>query len=859
LWVTDKESIGIFDRQARDIRDRIPLRDAAAIPGGRSANPTVTMLEDHAGVLWVASERDGLARVDLENRRLVYFPLVDASRNQGVESMMEDAEGALWIGSNGAGLFRLDRDRGKLVRYRNHPGDPDSLTADRVLALAQDRRGGMWAGTEGGGAVRFERRPIPLHSWSLPSDGGPVSAAFVDSHDNLWIGRRGLVHLVGRDATRSFVLGGPGSGLGNADVRSIAEDREGHIWVAAWGGGLHRYDPRSGHWKVFRHDPANPFSIGHDSVFAVFVDHRGKVWAGTENGLNRFDADSEYFTTFRVAGIGANRERAIDEDAHGALWLATLYTGLHRFDPDTGRFTVYRHSDRPGALSNDALTSVTVDRAGMVWVGSAAGLNRFDPATQKFTAFTERDGLGGNSITGILEDPREGLWMTTNRGLSHFTPARQAFENYDRADGIPADLVSIWPGSDGELLVGAYPGLISFAPPRAAESKGPAQVALTNFELFDTPVQIGGASPLKQAISQTRELTLSHGDRVFAIEFAALNFENPEKTRYRYRLEHFDRQWNERDATEREARYTSIAPGNYVFRVQARDQRGQWSGEASVGIRILPTWWESWWFRTAVMIGLVAITWMIYRLRLRQLASRLNLRLEERLAERGRIAGDLHDTLLQGLISASMHLDVAADDVPEGSPVRKKLDHVLQMMANVAQDGRNAVQGLRSCDSNSLGLEQAFAQIKQEFDRGNTEGPELCVSMQGRPRPLHPVFRDEMYRIGREAVINAFRHSEAKKIEVELEYSHRQFKLAVRDDGCGIDPQVLETGRAGHWGLTGMRERAQRAGAHLHIRTRPRGGTRVEISASHNIAFRAAPPGSRSGISRFLRSITKTG
>jgi signal transduction histidine kinase len=225
--------------------------------------------------------------------------------------------------------------------------------------------------------------------------------------------------------------------------------------------------------------------------------------------------------------------------------------------------------------------------------------------------------------------------------------------------------------------------------------------------------------------------------------------------------------------------------------------------------------------------------------------------------ERTRIAEELHDTLLQGFLSASMQLDVATDRLPPDSPIKPQLSHVLKLMSRVTAEGRNALQGLRSRDSGSTRLEQAFAQIEQEFaQRGTAPPAELRIAVEGRPRPLHPVFRDEVYRIGREAVINAFRHSGARNIDVAIEYSKRQFRLVVRDDGCGIDPEVLQAGRKGQ-GLSGMRERSERIGAQLRVWSRVARGTKVEMSVPSHIAFRSPPPQEperRIGILQFLKN-----
>lgn len=251
---------------------------------------------------------------------------------------------------------------------------------------------------------------------------------------------------------------------------------------------------------------------------------------------------------------------------------------------------------------------------------------------------------------------------------------------------------------------------------------------------------------------------------------------------------------------------------------------------------LVPVFWQTWWFQlSCVVAGIIAIV-AFYRFRLHQLTRQLNLRFEERLAERTRIAQELHDTLLQGFLSASMQLHVASDRLPADSPAKPMVTHVLQLMGQVIEEGRNAVRGLRSPDTNgSLDLEQAFSRVQQEL--ALEEEIDFRVIVEGRSRPLHPIIRDEVYAIGREALVNAFRHARAQSIEVEVEYVANHLGILVRDDGCGIDPQVLHSGREGHWGLSGMRERADRIGAKFKVRSRAATGTEVELSVPGHVAF----------------------
>ena len=261
-------------------------------------------------------------------------------------------------------------------------------------------------------------------------------------------------------------------------------------------------------------------------------------------------------------------------------------------------------------------------------------------------------------------------------------------------------------------------------------------------------------------------------------------------------------------------------------------------GNGVVAVTIVagtPPFWGTWWFRAALMALALFALFMAYRLHVRQVREKLTLRYEERLAERTRIAQDLHDTLLQGLMSASMQLHVANDHLAADSPAKPLVNRVMELMAQVIQEGRDAVRGLRSTSGNTDDLETAFSQIRQQF--GNGEVTDYRVIVEGKPVQLHPIIRDEAYRIGREALVNAFHHSQAGKIEVELEYSTKNLRIVVRDDGAGIDQQVLESGKDGHWGLAGMRERAEGIGARIRVWSRENAGTEVELVIPGHIAF----------------------
>jgi signal transduction histidine kinase len=363
---------------------------------------------------------------------------------------------------------------------------------------------------------------------------------------------------------------------------------------------------------------------------------------------------------------------------------------------------------------------------------------------------------------------------------------------------------------------------ISVTDPSRDET-APAIVQIDAISVDGTPVPL--SAPVRIRASQQR----------IVIQYAGLSLGAPDRVRFRYQLDGFDHEWSDPVAI-REAIYTNLGPGPYTFRLMASNGNGLWNApEVSISFTIAPAYWQTWWFRASCVLALACLAWVIYRLRLRQLSRQMNLRFDERLAERMRIAHELHDTLLQGFLSASMQLYVVSNHVPEDSPAKPQLGRVLQLMSEVTEEGRNALRGLRASTHDSQVLEQALSLVPQELVL--REQPAFRVIVEGASRPLHPVIRDEVYRIGREALVNAFRHSNAEGIELEIEYASRYLRMMVRDNGRGIDSQVLNSGRDGHWGLAGMRERADGIGARLRVMSRAEAGTEVELTVPGSVAY----------------------
>ncbi len=453
---------------------------------------------------------------------------------------------------------------------------------------------------------------------------------------------------------------------------------------------------------------------------------------------------------------------------------------------------------------------------------------------------SSKNGLPCDKVIGVEWDNQGSLWLYTGCGVARI--AKEEMSNWWRDDTsiVTPKLLDAFDGAEAS-------GFSNFNPmARTPDGRlwivnGNVLMAIDPAHLTQNdvvpPVQIEKVVVDHKPYEPNDKLAFPPRLRDLEIDYAALSFVNPQKVRFRYKLEGRDSAWQEA-GVRRQAFYTDLPPGSYRFRVIACNNDGVWNEQgAALGFSILPAFYQTNWFLLLCVTGAGGLAWAAYRWRVRQVTARLDLQFRERLSERTRVAQDLHDTLLQDVLSASLQLQVAEARLPADSTAKPIVGEVLDLMGSAIEGGRKAVRGLRSRQEETGDLTQAFSRIPQELAMRQEVG--YRVTVEGQPRPLHPLVRDEVYRIGHEALVNAFRHSGARSIDVELHYATDQLRILVCDDGCGIDPQVLRAGREGHWGLSGMHERAERIGAKLKVLSRPAGGTEVELSVPNDVAFRS--------------------
>jgi signal transduction histidine kinase/ligand-binding sensor domain-containing protein len=871
LWIGTKAE-GLR-RMPLDSLNRFDISAATSYGGGPVPGNEIRCLHfGRDGVLWVGTSQ-GLFRFD-DGRLSSVGPRVE------IHSIEQAENGHLFLGT-AAGFMEWDKTQVVPVRELEAQ---IGTTLDHIFHAMEDSHGNVWYCSAQGVARRSGSR------WLKPPPYGPgghdAFRTYEDAQGNIWVaGAEGLF----RAKATVLELAVPGM-----EVRSLYSDRDGTLWVGTNGDGLYRFkDPVV---RMFTTADGLP----NDVIMTVLAAHDGSIWTGANcGGLTRYDG--AHFKTYSERdGLLNSCVWALAEDANDDLWIGTWGGGAFRFHEGRftqvlagevrsivaardgsvwfgtqngvarlkdGRIRNYTTAD---GLSKDTTVKVFEDRKGRILAGNWGGIDRFVgdrfenlsrvPKTLARPMGEDRSGelyillygqpvalrIEGDSVdnvpelfeeSGLIETDSGDLWFAgfgirriPSASLARSRPRDEPLddERFGAQDGLKAEASVGDPnmalGADGTIWVATPRGLAMCDPHRL-----PRRAAFPL--IYTTEVTVG-----RETRPAPRELVLQPGASHVEVGFAAVEISSPEKIRMQFRLDGVDPEWLDAGPNPR-AIYSNIPAGTHALRIRACNRRGVWdrAGIAYL-IRQQPQFYQTIWFAVLVAVAVVCVAWTSFRLRLRQVTARLDSRFEERLAERIRIAGELHDTLLQGVLSVSMRLHLASDAIPADSPERGRLGEVRVLLDRVIDDARNSVRGLRSSGAGrSHDLASALSQIPEEL--GGAKEVSFRVVVNGRPRPLRPVLREEVYRICRESLLNAFRHSGAGSIEVEISYLGRGLTVVIKDDGRGIDPAILRSGREGHWGLPGMRERADRIGARLTLRSRGGSGTEVELTLPARVAF----------------------
>lgn len=600
------------------------------IPGSLSHDKVYTVFVDSAGVLWVGT-LNGLDKFDSRNGIFTNYAkkYSDRFNPNGHINVLTGGDGGdasiLWIGTYGGGLYRFEGKKEMFTRYKYNPGRPGSLSNNRIQSIYIDTTGILWVGTDSG-LNTLDKKKNKFGHWEMEPDrsnsisNNNIFSVYKDGEGIIWLGTEGGLRRFDRENNKCAPTKIDGSEM-DKKIQAIHEDSTGILWLGTSESGLYQIHREKGTFVHYKHVPANPGSLSDNRINVIHKDTTGILWIGTRTGLNRFKPETGTFKCYRhlpgnAGSLSDDYVSVIHEDHSGVLWIGTA-NGLNRFHRKSDTFTHWKRN--PGdreSLSNDSITAILEDKNGGLWIGTmGGGLNKFDK-NGTFKHYLERDGLPNDSISGILEDAEGDLWISTNKGVSKFDSKQETFKNYDVKDGLQSNEFNggtCYKSADGEMFFGGINGFNAFYPNEIEDNPHVPPIVITAFQIMNESVEIGGDSPLKQAINETKEITLSYRDYFFSFEFAALDFTNPAKNMYAFKMEGLDEEWIRTGAKRRFVTYTNLDPGEYVFRVKGSNNHGVWNNEGtSIKIIITPPLWKTLWFRILAIISFAVFSyWLI--------------------------------------------------------------------------------------------------------------------------------------------------------------------------------------------------------------------------------------------------------
>jgi signal transduction histidine kinase/ligand-binding sensor domain-containing protein len=766
---------------------------------------------DHSGTIWTAGWK-GIS--SWNGKRFIGHAAVNAVVAYAI-SCTQDTDGNLWIASS-TGLYRA---HGNEVTRMDRNG---GLSGDFASDVLEDREGNLWVATRAG-LDRFRDEQIrvfdqPAGRW------GPVVA----DHEGVWTASNRQITQIAANTIHSWPVA---LASGKAPTALLAK-RDGGFLVS--------FDDGVKGWTRAQTDSTSEWP-GLD-VHSMFQASDGTIWIGSgDKGLVRW-RPSDGTRTLIETGVRDRFVSTIAEDRTGAIWAGSNNGGgLYRVDKG-----IVQHFGRNEGLRSADVYTVFRDRKGDVWIGSTVGLSWFQDG--RLRTANSQQGLPADQVFAILEDSYDRLWFMgfggiaaiDKKSLAEWSAGHRSRLNpivYRNPEGRQVRTVNlVFPNavrsSDGHLWFAITDGLVEVTVPEPSTQLAPRFPVVVEEVTVDRVPHPQITSAKASGAAEQGRIRIPAGSRAIEVHYTALTLSESDAVRFRYRLDGIDDDWVDAEG-RRVAYYNNLIPGAWNFRVAATIDGKEWQESSALVLDQIPFFYQTYWFRLLTVASALSLVFVVYRLRLRQAVARVRSGFQQRLDERSRIARDLHDTLLQSFSGLMLRLQVV-DELLPGGRAKEQLGVVLERGDSALVEARAAVYQLRSPqDPNDLA--EAVQAIANEF--ASVGSPAFRLVVEGSPADLQPIVRDEVYRIAREALGNAFRHAQAQHIEAEIAWRDRLFCVRIRDDGRGIPSDILNEGRRGHYGLSGMRERSQQIGAKFTIWSNAGAGTEIDIAVPGPIAY----------------------
>lgn len=848
IWI-GSDGLGVARMLADSIYTSLRIDTFISTPDDENSisdNSVLSIFEDSGGVLWLGTYYNGLNQFDYQTgnfTRFLYNPDIKGSVSENaIWKIFEDSRGTLWIGTMSQGLNIYNREDNIFEKIQNVPNNSTSLSSDNIRSIYEDKSGVLWVGAMTGGLNKTTTTARKfVHIKSETGRGNTLSNDFVfaiceDSGGDVWIGTYGEGLNRYSPAQNKFTIykNDPNdpSSLSSDVVRCILEDSKGTLWIGTYFGGLCRYDPQSNSFERFER-PGDAASS--ENIRDIFEDRSGNLWLGTNGaGLFKLDQKSNRFQHYGSGDLDSEYVLTIAQDSSGTFWIGTYGGGLNKFEPSDGSFTQFKHS--PGdtnSLSHDIIPEIFIDSKKRIWVGTfGGGLNLFEPNSGRFTHYGESDGLGGNIICGIIEDEKGLLWLGTNKGLTRFDPQTKQFWRYDVADGIQKGEMNpgaSFYGKSGILYFGGVNGFNCFLPERVRANLVNPAIVITSFKIFERPVLF------ERSITFMDELKLSYADRFFSFEFAALDYTNPAKNRYRYKMEGFDDEWVE-SGSRRYASYTNLDPDSYVFKVQGSNNDGLWSSNvASIKIEVVPPFWLTWWFKIILTVSLITFALLFYNSRVSSLKKEKEVQeefskklIDTQEKERKRIASELHDSIGQELLI--LNNEIKRFEKNEQPVSDTELDNLSVMVMEALNGVREISSSLHPHLVERLGLKKAIESMVNKVAEGS--GVNFQLNIQALKQALGKEEEVHVYRIVQEALNNVVKHAQATTVTIDLLDRKNSYELVISDNGKGFRKNSSNLG----FGLQSLSERSKILNGKLRVKSTPGSGTKITMKVPYAAA-----------------------
>ena len=834
LWVgTNGGGLNKFNRENETF---VHYQHNSKNPNSLGNDRIHSIFEDQSGVMWIGTNNGGLNKFDREKEIFIRYKHNPNNPNSissnFVGDIYEDQSGVMWIGTNDGGLNKFDREKEIFIHYKNDPSDAQSLSHNRVLSFCQDHSGVLWIGTNGGLNKLIQSKKYFIHYNHDPGNPKSLSnnsiySIFEDQSGQIWIGTFGGGFNTFDRASETFTQykhnpNDPNS-LSDNRVLSIYEDHTGMLWIGTLGGGLNKFDREKKTYTHYRYNPNDPNSLSEDEVLTIYEDRTGVLWIATDQqGLNKFNRETETFTRYKndpedPKSLSDNDVIPIYEDRSGVLWIGTGRKGLNKFDRENETFTHYIHDPNVlTSLSYNTVSSIYEDKSGGLWVGTyGGGLNKFNRETETFQHFNEKDGLADHTIYGILEDEHRNLWLSTGKGISRFNLDTKIIKNYNVADGLQDNEFeqgAYLKSTSGEFYFGGINGFNIFHPDSIRENPYIPQIVITDFQLFNKSVIVGydtvsSRTILNKSITETKKIELTYEDNTFSFEFTALDYTNPIKNRYSYKMEGIDNEWMQTDANRRFATYTNLDPGEYNFRVKGSNNDGIWNEEGtSIKVIILPPWWKTIWSYIIYAIFIIGSLYMLWKLQMKRIRLKQEYEMSKFEAQKLHEIDEMKSRFFANIshefrTPLTLILGPVKEFISNESDVKKKQElSIVYRNADRLNGLVNQLLDLSKLEAGKMNLETraediipllkglvlsfaSLAERKKIELNFNSDLSELTVYLD----------RDKIEKIINNLLSNAFKFtSEGGKVDVKVDKTEDSVEIEISDNGIGISRDRLE-------------------------------------------------------------------